>query len=168
MAHENLLHNTPPTQAALKATESVEPATLYESRTKSRWSVINPPLLRPYKAPCTPNKATKKAIAAARSVEPCTSRPVPSYRAPGPGSPVPGPEKSLPPVPETPVMSAPYRATCQSTPSDPPILSGVIDTCGVGPHMPHAGTSRDETIRQLHIQNKNNSRVSLHRRCTWL
>ena len=77
----------------------------------------------------------------------------PSYHAPGPGSPVPGPEKSLPPVPVIPVMSATYRATCQSTPSDPPILSGAIDTCGVGPHMPHAGTSRDETIRQLHIQN---------------
>ena len=68
----------------------------------------------------------------------------PSYHAPGPGSPVPGPEKSLPPVPVIPVMSAAYRATCQSTPSDPPILSGAIDTCGVGPHMPHAGTSHDE------------------------
>ena len=50
MAHENLLHNTPPTQAALKATESVEPATIYVGRTKSRWSVINPPPLRSNKA----------------------------------------------------------------------------------------------------------------------
>ena len=32
--HENLLHDTPPTQAALRA--SVEPATLYVGRTKSR------------------------------------------------------------------------------------------------------------------------------------
>ena len=77
MAHENLLHNTPPTQAALKATESVEPATLYVGRTKCRWSVINPPPLRPNKTPCTQNKATNKAIAAARSVEPCTPRPKP-------------------------------------------------------------------------------------------
>ena len=59
MAHENLLHNTPPTQAALKATESVKPATLYVGRTKSRWSVINPPPLRSNKAPHTPTKAIK-------------------------------------------------------------------------------------------------------------
>ena len=46
-------------------------------RTKSRWRVINPPPLRPNKAPCIPNKATNEAIAATRSVEPCTPRPEP-------------------------------------------------------------------------------------------
>ena len=84
MAHENLLHNIPPTQAALKATESVEPATRYVGRAKCRWSVINPPLLRSNKAPCTPNKATNKVNAATRPVKPCAPGPesVAALRAP--------------------------------------------------------------------------------------
>ena len=61
MAHENLLHNIPPTQAALKATESLEPATRYVGRAKCRWSVINPPLLRSNKAPCTQIKPLIKS-----------------------------------------------------------------------------------------------------------
>ena len=69
---------------------------------------------------------------------------VPSYRAPGPESPVPGPEKSPLPVPETPIMSATSRAICQSTPTALPTLGGDIGTCGVGLHTPHAGTSHNE------------------------
>ena len=67
----------------------------------------------------------------------------PSYRMPYPG-------RDTLPVPET---SATYRATCQLVPIDPPTLSSVIGTCGVGPHESNAGTSQDETIRQLNIQN---------------
>ena len=66
-----------------------------------------------------------------------------SLHSPGPGSPVPGPEKSLPPVPEIPIMSATNRATCQLAPINPPTLSSVIGTCGVGPHESHATTSSD-------------------------
>ena len=67
-----------------------------------------------------------------------------SLQSPGPGSPVPGPEWSLPLVPEIPIMSATYRATCQSTPTTIPTLGGDIGTCGAGPQIPHAGTSHDE------------------------
>ena len=68
---------------------------------------------------------------------------------PDPGSPFPGSEKGLLPVPETSVMSATYRAICQLAPTDPRTLSSAMGTCatgtsGVGPHKPHPGTSRDE------------------------
>ena len=72
MGHEHLLHDLPSAQDVLRV--SVEPATLFVGRAKSRWSVINPPSLRSTKAVCTPTKANR-ASTMTRSVVPCVPGP---------------------------------------------------------------------------------------------
>ena len=70
----------------------------------------------------------------------------PCLGSPAPGCLVSGPAKSPLPVPETPAIPNTSRAICPSIPTDSSILSGVIGTCGVGLHTPHAGTPRDVPI----------------------